>query len=68
MLHNETYLQAHFKCITFGMMPMAGVNFKRFVEGIPGAQECFCHIVQENDVIPKLFGTPNMVEMQVYAF
>ena len=62
--HNKTYLQAHLKCITFGLMPMAEVHFKQFVETIPGAAGCFCHIVQKNDIVPKLFGSCSMKSMQ----
>ena len=65
MLHDEEYRKIHLKCITFGLMPMAGVHFKRFVESIPSAEECFCHIVQENDIVPKLFGSCNVKRMQV---
>ena len=62
----EGFLESRFKCITFGLMPLADDIFKRYVESIPGARECFCHIVQKNDIVPKLFGTFNMTHMQVY--
>ncbi|XP_046841077.1 uncharacterized protein LOC124435172 [Xenia sp. Carnegie-2017] len=40
-------------------MPIAGSNFREYVESINGANECFVHIVQKNDIIPKLFGAVN---------
>ena len=51
----EEYLKSRIKCITFGLMPFANSSFKSFVEAIPGARDCFCHIVQKNDIVPKLF-------------
>ena len=65
MLRDEEYRKIHFRCITFGLMPMAGADFKRFVESIPGAEDCFCHIVQKNDIVPKLFGFCHIKSLQV---
>lgn len=59
------FLKSHFKCITFGLMPLADNMLKHYVEAIPGARECFCHIVQKNDIVPKLFGSFNMTGLQV---
>ena len=59
------FLKSHFKCITFGLMPLADNLFKQYAESIPGARDCFCHIVQKNDIIPKLFGALNMSNIQV---
>ena len=61
----EEFLTTHFKCITFGLMPLADIQLKNYVEAIPGAPDCFCHIVQKNDIVPKLFGMHNMRRMQV---
>jgi hypothetical protein len=61
----EMFLKSHFKCITFGLMPLADNMLKHYVEAIPGARECFCHIVQKNDIVPKLFGSFNMTGLQV---
>ena len=46
-------------------MPLADSILKQYVEAIPGAQECFCHVVQKNDIVPKLFGSLNMTSLQV---
>ena len=62
------FLKSHFKCITFGLMPMADNFFKQYTESIPGARDCFCHIVQKNDIIPKLFGAFNMSRIQVCVY
>ena len=62
---SEEFLKSHFKCITFGLMPLADNSFKQYVESIPGARDCFCHIVQKNDIVPKLFGSFNTIHMQV---
>lgn len=64
-IQTEAFLKEHFKCITFGLMPLADEMLKQYVEAIPGARHCFCHIVQKNDIIPKLFGTFNMTRFQV---
>ena len=64
-IQTEAFLKDHFKCITFGLMPLADKMFKHYVEAIPGVRDCFCHIVQKNDIIPKLFGTFNMIQFQV---
>ena len=64
-LQKEVFLKCHFKCITFGLMPFADNSLKQYVEAIPGARDCFCHIVQKNDIVPKLFGSLNMTVLQV---
>ena len=46
-------------------MPLSDIMLKDYVEAIPGARECFCHIVQKNDIVPKLFGSLNMTGLQV---
>lgn len=63
--HGESRLKDCFKCITFGLMPMADSMFKKYVESIPGAKECFSHIVQKDDIIPKLFGALNNSHLEV---
>ena len=60
----EIYLKSNFKCITFGLMPLADNMLKHYIRAIPGAQDCFCHIVQKNDIVPKLFGSFNMTAME----
>ena len=59
---SEEFFKSHFKCITFGLMPL---GVKEYVEAIPGVRECFSHIVSKNDIVPKLFGSFNMTEAQV---
>jgi hypothetical protein len=61
----KDFLKSHFKCITFGLMPLADKMFKNYIKAIPGAQDCFCHIVQKDDIIPKLFGSFNMTILEV---
>ena len=61
----KEFFQSNFKCITFGLMPLADNLFKQYVEAIPGVRECFCHIVGENDIVPKLFGAFNMTTIEV---
>ena len=61
----EIYLKSHFKCITFGLIALADIMLKHFIKAMPGAQDCFCHIVQKNDIIPKLFGSFSMTSLEV---
>lgn len=44
---------------------MGDTSLKNYVESMPGVRECFCHIVQKDDIIPKLFGSLNNSKVQV---
>ena len=61
----KKFLEEKLKCITFGLIPLGDTAFKKFVEAIPGARECFCHMVGEDDIIPKLFGSLNSDKLRV---
>ncbi|XP_028411558.1 uncharacterized protein LOC114534202 isoform X1 [Dendronephthya gigantea] len=64
----KSYLESHLQCITFGLIPMADIMFRKYVEAIPGAQSCFSHVVQKDDIVPKLFGMENidMIENEIW--
>ena len=59
-----SYIQSAVKCITFGMTPFGDKGLRQFVESISATKELFCHIVKDDDIIPKLFGS-NLADVQV---
>ena len=46
------------------MTPFGDKGLRQFVESISATKELFCHIVKDDDIIPKLFGS-NLADVQV---